>query len=150
MEPSKGVQALKVFKDEGREDLIGEGVLEQAWVGLRRPKRLSADAVTAAIIAFTSPGRAPKKFKRKSVMGRKVARSPERLSEVFGAEAGNLPSVRLHRQGSGKFPRRSGTSFQQRVAVGGRGGRLLKCGARGQPHGRAGRWSTRAVKSVRV
>ncbi|KAJ1217727.1 hypothetical protein NDU88_005318 [Pleurodeles waltl] len=121
MEPSKVVQGLKILQDEGREDLIREGVLEQAWVALRRPKRLSAEGVTAAIIACMSPGRAPKKLKTKSVMGRKVVWSPERLSEVFGAEAVNLPSVRLYRRGGGRFPKCFGTSFHQRMAAGGRG-----------------------------
>ncbi|KAJ1166846.1 hypothetical protein NDU88_007242 [Pleurodeles waltl] len=43
MEAKKVVQALKVLQEAGREDLIKEGVLEQALVGLKRPKRSSAD-----------------------------------------------------------------------------------------------------------
>ncbi|KAJ1149933.1 hypothetical protein NDU88_002731 [Pleurodeles waltl] len=54
-------------------------------------------------------------------MGRKAAQSPERLLEVFGAEVASLPAARLQRQGGSKFSRRSGASFKQRVAAGGRG-----------------------------
>ncbi|KAJ1130707.1 hypothetical protein NDU88_009057 [Pleurodeles waltl] len=121
MEPNKVVQALKVLQDEGREDLIKEGVLEEAWVRLRRPKRLSAEGVTAAVIACTSPERMSKKFKSKSVMCRKMTRSPGKVSEVVEDVSGGLPPVRLQRRDGGRFSRRSGTSLTQRVAAGGRG-----------------------------
>ncbi|KAJ1105821.1 hypothetical protein NDU88_003225 [Pleurodeles waltl] len=121
MEPNKVMQALKVLQDEGREDLIKEGVLEEAWVGLRRPKRLSADGVTAAIISCTSPERVNKKFKSKSFMGRKVTRLPEKVSEVEEDVSGGLPAVRLQQRGGGRFSSCSGASLTQRVAAGGRG-----------------------------
>ncbi|KAJ1127560.1 hypothetical protein NDU88_005959 [Pleurodeles waltl] len=82
MEPSKIVMALKVLQDEGREDLIKEGVIEEAWVGLRRPKRRSAEGVSAAVAACSSP-KSGKKFIKKSVEGRKVFRSPD-LGAVGG------------------------------------------------------------------
>ncbi|KAJ1107996.1 hypothetical protein NDU88_005381 [Pleurodeles waltl] len=149
MELNKVVQALKVLQDEGREDLIREGVLEQAWVGLRRPKRLLAEGVTAAITACTSPERAPKKFKTKSIMGRKVARLLEQLSEILGAEAVNLPAARLHRRGGGRFRGIPAPHFISAWPWEG-GGRLLGCGECGQPHGGAGRWSARTAKSAHV
>ncbi|KAJ1188387.1 hypothetical protein NDU88_005148 [Pleurodeles waltl] len=90
MEPSKVVQALKVLQDEGREDLIKDGVLEQAWIGLRRPKRLSAEGVSAAVAACSSPVKAGRKFRCKSATGRKVARSPgeiEAENDVVAVQA---------------------------------------------------------------
>ncbi|KAJ1108701.1 hypothetical protein NDU88_006072 [Pleurodeles waltl] len=122
MEPNKVVQALKVPQDEGREDLLREGVLEQAWVGLHRPKRLSSEGVVAAIIACASPAHTPKTFRNKSVSGRKVRLSPVRgiggASEVFQA----LPVIQKHVQrGGAKFARRSGASFQQHIVSRGRG-----------------------------
>ncbi|KAJ1172409.1 hypothetical protein NDU88_004256 [Pleurodeles waltl] len=113
------VQALKVLQDAGREDLIKEGVLEQAWVGLKRPKRSSAERVTAAVLACTSP-KTPKKFKKfkvKSVAGRKVSVSPERSE---GMEQGllSLPDMR---GGGARLTWRTGSSLRQRVAAMGRG-----------------------------
>ncbi|KAJ1163582.1 hypothetical protein NDU88_004039 [Pleurodeles waltl] len=119
MEPSKVVMALKVLQDEGREDLIKEGVLEEAWVGLRRPKCSSAEGVSAAVAACSSP-KSGKKFNRKSVEGRKVARSPE--LEVLGES--NMPSltsvVSRGRRGV-CLPRRQGSSLLRWVSAGGRG-----------------------------
>ncbi|KAJ1144792.1 hypothetical protein NDU88_011087 [Pleurodeles waltl] len=119
MEPSKVVKALKVLQDEGREDLLKEGVLEDTWVGLRRPKRLSAEGVSAAVAACTSPVRAGRKFRVKSATGRKVARSPvnEDTSDVV------LPGPPLavsKRRGICSLPRRQGSLLRTRVAAGGR------------------------------
>ncbi|KAJ1191640.1 hypothetical protein NDU88_000956 [Pleurodeles waltl] len=88
MEPNKVVQALKVLQDEGREDLIKEGVLEEAWVGLRRPKRLSSGGVMATVIACSSPQKKLKKCKSKSAEGRKVTRSPELMQDVLPQASG--------------------------------------------------------------
>ncbi|KAJ1119991.1 hypothetical protein NDU88_008174 [Pleurodeles waltl] len=120
MEPSKVVQALNVLQDEGREDLIKEGVLEQAWVGQRRPKLLSAKGVSAAVAACTSPVKAGKKFRCKSATGRKVARSP------VGAEAANKVVAvqspgRVKHRGISSLPRRQGSSLGRQVSAGGRG-----------------------------
>ncbi|KAJ1081442.1 hypothetical protein NDU88_001624 [Pleurodeles waltl] len=118
MEPSKVVMALKVLQDEGREDLIKEGVLEEAWVGLRRPKRRSAEGVSAAVAACSSP-KSGKKFLQKSVEGRKVRHSPD-----LGAEVNtSLPSVSATRsrgRRGGYLPRRRGSSFVRRISSGGR------------------------------
>ncbi|KAJ1144893.1 hypothetical protein NDU88_011187 [Pleurodeles waltl] len=120
MEPNKVVQALKVLQDEGREDLLKEGVLEQAWVGLRRPKRVSAEGVSAAVAACTSPIKVGKKFKAKSLHGRKVTRSPVKdqsssqevsVMQFYGAGK---------RRGGDRFSRRQGASLARRVAAGGR------------------------------
>ncbi|KAJ1174317.1 hypothetical protein NDU88_006139 [Pleurodeles waltl] len=121
MEPNEVVQALKVLQDEGREDLLREGVLEQAWVGLRRPKRLSADGVSAAVAACTSPVKALKKFKAKSVGGRKVARSPQSDEEPISEVRYPIECVAGKRRGGSRFPRRQGASLARHVAAGGRG-----------------------------
>ncbi|KAJ1116290.1 hypothetical protein NDU88_004506 [Pleurodeles waltl] len=77
---NKVVQVLKVLKDEGREDLLREAVLEQAWVGLRRLKRVSSEGVAAAVMACSSPTHPGKKFRQKSAAGQKVRVSPDRVS----------------------------------------------------------------------
>ncbi|KAJ1149447.1 hypothetical protein NDU88_002257 [Pleurodeles waltl] len=108
MEPSKVVQALKVLQDEGREDLIKDGVLEQAWVGLRRPKRLSAEGVSAAVAACSSPVKAGRKFQCKSATGRKVARSPGEFEAANEVVAVQSPGG-VKRQGISSLPRRQGS-----------------------------------------
>ncbi|KAJ1211158.1 hypothetical protein NDU88_006519 [Pleurodeles waltl] len=118
MEPSKVVQALKVLQDEGREDLIKDGVLEEAWMGLRRPKRVSADGVSAA---FTSPQKVFKKFKTKSALGRKVSRSPQSAGEVVDDVSGSQLISGGRRRGVSRFSRRQGASLAWCVAAGGRG-----------------------------
>ncbi|KAJ1162937.1 hypothetical protein NDU88_003401 [Pleurodeles waltl] len=120
MEPSKVVQALKILQDEGREDLIKEGVLEEAWVGLRRPKRLSSRGVSAAVIACSSSPQKSKKFKSKSAEGRKVLRSPEECDEASVKVPGS-PTWFARKRGVGRSSRRSGGSLARRVAAGGRG-----------------------------
>ncbi|KAJ1149954.1 hypothetical protein NDU88_002752 [Pleurodeles waltl] len=123
MEPNKVVEALRTLQQEGREDLIKEGVLEQAWVGLKRPKRSSAEGVSAAILACTSPAGSPrksKKFRAKSVSGRKVSVSPERVLRENELRV-DLPGGRSCRRGEIKVPRQSGASFRQREAALGRG-----------------------------
>ncbi|KAJ1090798.1 hypothetical protein NDU88_003927 [Pleurodeles waltl] len=125
MEPSKVVKALKVLQDEGREDLIKEGVLEEAWVGLRRPKRLSAEGVSAAVAACASPLKTFKKFKSESANGRKVTRSPE-IYEVVRGDIVALQSLGgVPRRSASSLPRRQGSSLLQRVTAGGRGSGLV-------------------------
>ncbi|KAJ1181368.1 hypothetical protein NDU88_006575 [Pleurodeles waltl] len=123
MEPSKVVQALNILQDEGREDLIKEGVLEEAWVGLRRPKRLSSRGVSAAVIACSSSPQKSKKFKSKSAEGRKVLRSPEECEEASVKVPGS-PTWFARKRGAGRSLRRSGDSLAWRVAAGGRGAAL--------------------------
>ncbi|KAJ1152620.1 hypothetical protein NDU88_005395 [Pleurodeles waltl] len=123
IEPNKVVQALRVLQEEEREDLIKEGVLEQVWVGLKSPKRSSAEGVTAAVLAYTSPEKSPKKFRKfksKGVSGRKVSASPERIAHVVEKSPMDLPVVRPVRRGGVRVARRSGASFRQRVAAVGR------------------------------
>ncbi|KAJ1096576.1 hypothetical protein NDU88_001711 [Pleurodeles waltl] len=116
MEPSKVVMALKVLQDEGREDLIKEGVLEEAWVGLRRPKRRSAEGVSAA--ACSSP-KSGKKFLRKSVEGRKVRHSPD-LGSDTNTSLLSVSASRSRGRRGGYLPRRRGSSFVRRISSGGR------------------------------
>ncbi|KAJ1141000.1 hypothetical protein NDU88_007337 [Pleurodeles waltl] len=123
MEPSKVVQALKILQDEGREDLIKEGVLEEAWVGLRRPKRLSSRCVSAAVIACSSSPQKSTKFKSKSAEGRKVACSPDECEET-SVKVPGCPTWFARKQGAGRSSRRSGGSLARRVAAGGRGAAL--------------------------
>ncbi|KAJ1202565.1 hypothetical protein NDU88_006363 [Pleurodeles waltl] len=137
MEANKVVQALKVLQEAGREDLIKEGVLEQAWVRLKRPKRPSADRVSAAVLACKSPEASPKKckkFRAKSFAGRKVSVSPEReREEVEALYIEGLPGVSSGRGSEARFPRRSGASLRQRVAAAGRGAISLQAqGGAGQ------------------
>ncbi|KAJ1181592.1 hypothetical protein NDU88_006797 [Pleurodeles waltl] len=123
MEPNKVVEALRILQQEGTEYLIKEGVLEQAWVGLKRPKKSSAEGVLAVILACASPAGSPrksKKFRSKSVAGRKVSVSPERVFQDNELKV-DLPGCRTIRRGGIKVPRRSGASFRQRVAALGRG-----------------------------
>ncbi|KAJ1088395.1 hypothetical protein NDU88_001552 [Pleurodeles waltl] len=123
METNKVVEVLRILQQEGMEDLIREGVLEQAWVGLRRPKRSSAEGESAAILACASPDGSPKKgkkFRVKSIAGRKLSASPER--RLLGNQLRvDLPGDRAVRRGGIKVPRWSGASFRQRVAAIGRG-----------------------------
>ncbi|KAJ1084550.1 hypothetical protein NDU88_004697 [Pleurodeles waltl] len=134
MELSKVVQALKMLRDEGREDLIKEGVLEEAWVGLKRPKRLSAQGVSAAVAACSSPQEKSKKFKTKSTEGRKVTRSPLGPQEVLGPAA-RSEEVVPRRRGTGHLLRRSGVSLARRVSVGGRGAGPVGAVTRGERQG---------------
>ncbi|KAJ1139389.1 hypothetical protein NDU88_005762 [Pleurodeles waltl] len=75
----------------------------------------------AAIIACASPEQAPKKFKAKSVAGRKVTLSAERGMEGLAGELIVLPAVRSVQRGGGRFAKHSSASFHQRVVIGGRG-----------------------------
>ncbi|KAJ1201099.1 hypothetical protein NDU88_004914 [Pleurodeles waltl] len=125
MELSKVVKALKVLQDEGWEDLIKEGVLEEAWVGLRRPKRLSAEGVLAAVAACASPLKIYKKFKSKSATGRKVTCSPE-IDEVVGDDIVAPQSLGgVRRRGASSLPGCQGSSLLRRVKAGGRGSGLV-------------------------
>ncbi|KAJ1163299.1 hypothetical protein NDU88_003759 [Pleurodeles waltl] len=121
MEPNKVVQALKTLHDAGREDLIKEGVLEEAWLGLKRPERLSSGGVSAAVIACSSPPIKSKKFKCKSAEGRKVTRSPEGFKDHWPLDSGLSAALLVRKRGAGRSSRHSGGSLAQRVAAGGRG-----------------------------
>ncbi|KAJ1151114.1 hypothetical protein NDU88_003901 [Pleurodeles waltl] len=134
MELSKVVQALKILRDEGREDLIKEGVLEEAWVGLKRPRRLSAQGVSAAVAACSSPQGKAKKCKTKSAEARKVTRSPLGLRESLGPAASSGEVVH-RRRGTGHLLRRSGASLARRVSAGGRGAGRVGAVLRGERQG---------------
>ncbi|KAJ1173600.1 hypothetical protein NDU88_005429 [Pleurodeles waltl] len=119
---NKVTQALKILQDEGREDLLRDGVLEQAWVGQSRPERVSSEGLVAAVMACASPTPPQKTFRQKSVSGRKVKSSPE-CSSVSGVEGSvGLPAhvVQVQRVGA-SIARRSGASFCQHVVFRGRG-----------------------------
>ncbi|KAJ1115437.1 hypothetical protein NDU88_003661 [Pleurodeles waltl] len=120
MEPNRVVQALKVLHDEGREDLLREGVLEQAWVGIKRPKRLSAEGVSAAVAACTSPVKQSKKFKSKSVGGRKVARSPQSDEEPLSVMPCPVAGVAGKRRGGFPIDRERRYTGTLLLGVGGR------------------------------
>ncbi|KAJ1161065.1 hypothetical protein NDU88_001553 [Pleurodeles waltl] len=115
---SRVVEALKVLQEEGREDLLQQGVLEQAWVGLKRPKRASSEGVAAAVMACESPVRSSKKFRQKSVMGRRFAESVNKAVLLEGDEAADSPQcVASGKRGGTKFAQPAGTSFRQRIAI---------------------------------
>ncbi|KAJ1185535.1 hypothetical protein NDU88_002327 [Pleurodeles waltl] len=132
MEINTVVQALKVLQEAGREDLIKEGVLEHAWVGLRRPKRSSSDRVSAAVLACKSPVTSPKKgrkFKVKTVAGRKVLFSPDHEGEEARVSyEGGLPGLVAVRRGAARTARRYGSLLARRVAATGRGASVLADG----------------------
>ncbi|KAJ1115424.1 hypothetical protein NDU88_003648 [Pleurodeles waltl] len=122
---NKVVQALKVLQDEGREDLLWEGVIEQAWVGLRRPKGVSSEGVVAAVMACSSPMHSGKKFRQKSAAGRKARVSPDRALPEEQAMPFDSPAVSATAsQGGIRFARRAGASIRQRVLSRGRGAPL--------------------------
>ncbi|KAJ1156476.1 hypothetical protein NDU88_009195 [Pleurodeles waltl] len=119
---SRAIEASKVLQEEGREDLLQHGVLEQVWVGLKRPKRASSEGVAAAFMACTSPFRSSKKFRQKSAMGRKYVESvnDSALSERF---VGSDSPQRIGgaKRGGTRFTRRAGASIWQCIASRGRG-----------------------------
>ncbi|KAJ1172372.1 hypothetical protein NDU88_004219 [Pleurodeles waltl] len=78
-----------------------------------KPKRLSSDGVTAAIMACMSPEHTIKKFRSKSVSGRKVTLSPERGLEGPAEAFIDLPVLKQVQRGGAMFARRSCTSFRQ-------------------------------------
>ncbi|KAJ1217997.1 hypothetical protein NDU88_005583 [Pleurodeles waltl] len=125
MEPSRVVKVLKVLQDEGREDLIKEGVLEEAWVGLRRPKWLLAEGVSAAVAACSSPPKSCKKFKTKIATGRKVSRSPELVEVLADPIMAPQSLAGMRRRRGVSLPRCQGLSSLRRVSVGGRGAGLM-------------------------
>ncbi|KAJ1097524.1 hypothetical protein NDU88_002642 [Pleurodeles waltl] len=136
---SKVVQALKVLQEEGREDLLRDRVLEQAWVGFRRPKRVSSEGVVAAVIAYTSLTQQPKKFRQKSVAGGKIRSSPERVSNLNIVGAVGLPAYGSQdKRGETRFAHCLGTSIRQRVVSRGRGALLRTAVAE---EGRLGEWA---------
>ncbi|KAJ1207383.1 hypothetical protein NDU88_002774 [Pleurodeles waltl] len=120
MEPSRVVKALKVLQGEGREDLIKEGVLEEAWVGWRRSKRLSAEGVSSAVAACSSPLKTCKKCKSKSAAGRKVSRSPELVEVLDDSSSAPESLAGLPGRRGVCLPWRQGSSLLRRVLAGGR------------------------------
>ncbi|KAJ1141140.1 hypothetical protein NDU88_007475 [Pleurodeles waltl] len=119
---SKVIQALTFLQEEAREDLLQEGVLEQAWVGSKRPKRTSSEGMVAVVISCASPARKSKKFGQKSVVSRKNTASTDSVVLVKDKEGGGLPGqIFGSRRGGTKFVRRSGASIRQRVVSRDRG-----------------------------
>ncbi|KAJ1177675.1 hypothetical protein NDU88_002927 [Pleurodeles waltl] len=113
---NKIVQALKVLQEEGREDLLQAGVLEQAWAGLKKPKRVSPEGVAAAIMACALPFHKRKKILKKSVGCRKIRVSLERWCNLNEESGVCLPAqVVGGRRGGLKFACRSGASLRQRL-----------------------------------
>ncbi|KAJ1164248.1 hypothetical protein NDU88_004693 [Pleurodeles waltl] len=115
------LEALKVLQEEGREDLLQQGVLDQEGMGLKRPRRASSEGVAAAVIACSSPV-SGKKYKPKSVMGRRFAQAVAEGEGVEGFSLAGLPSgcpgaIR----GGSRLVRRAGASLRQHVASRGRG-----------------------------
>ncbi|KAJ1099394.1 hypothetical protein NDU88_004495 [Pleurodeles waltl] len=115
-------KVLKMLQEEGREYLFQEDVLEQAWVGLKRPKRASSEAVAVAVIACVSPTRKAKTFRQKSVTGRKITALPDSVVVVHDKKGGGLPGQSfVSRRGGTKFARHSSASIRQRVVARGIG-----------------------------
>ncbi|KAJ1218663.1 hypothetical protein NDU88_006240 [Pleurodeles waltl] len=119
---SRVIEALKVLQEEGREDLLQQGVLEQVWVGLKRPKGALSEGVAAALLACASPFHSSTKFKQKSVMGRKYAESVSDSALAARLEGSDSPRrIVGAKRGGTRFARCAGASIRQRVASRGRG-----------------------------
>ncbi|KAJ1130093.1 hypothetical protein NDU88_008449 [Pleurodeles waltl] len=116
----KVLQALRMLQEEGREDLLQEGVLGKEGVGVKRPRRASSEGVAAAVIAC-SPPVTGKKCQQKSNMGRRYAQAVavNEEAEVFVNQG--LPVSGGVRWGGSRLARRTGASLRQRVASRGRG-----------------------------
>ncbi|KAJ1108461.1 hypothetical protein NDU88_005837 [Pleurodeles waltl] len=90
-------------------------------MGLKRPKRASSEGVAAAVMACSSP-LIPKKFRQKSVMGRRYSESGGDGVVVQGCYAADSPSVFVGaRRGSTRLARCTGALIRQRVVSQGRG-----------------------------
>ncbi|KAJ1097294.1 hypothetical protein NDU88_002419 [Pleurodeles waltl] len=85
------LETLRVLQEEGREDLLQQGVLDQEGMGLKRPRRVSSEGVTAAVMACSSPV-SGKKIKQKSIVGRRYAQSGADCEVVEGFDLAGLPS----------------------------------------------------------
>ncbi|KAJ1209548.1 hypothetical protein NDU88_004922 [Pleurodeles waltl] len=109
-----------MLQEEGRDDLLQEGVLDKEGAGIKRPRRASSDGVAAAVIAC-SPPVTGKKCQQKSVMGRRYAQAAavNEEAEVFVNQG--LPCLGGVRRGGSRPARRAGASLRQHVASRGRG-----------------------------
>ncbi|KAJ1154609.1 hypothetical protein NDU88_007354 [Pleurodeles waltl] len=90
-----------MLQEEGREDLLNESTLVVEGEGLKRPRRASSEGVAAAVIAC-SPPVSGKKYKQKSVMGRKYAQAAVLDMEAEVGQGQDLPmgSRSRHTRGS--------------------------------------------------
>ncbi|KAJ1176409.1 hypothetical protein NDU88_001690 [Pleurodeles waltl] len=119
---SRVLQALNMLQEECREDLLLEGVLEQSWVSLKRPKRALSEGVAAAGLACALLQHKSKKFEQKSSRGRKVSTSLEcKVVDMIQHDTGLSVTVTVARRGGVRFTQRSGASLHQRVPGTGRG-----------------------------
>ncbi|KAJ1098078.1 hypothetical protein NDU88_003194 [Pleurodeles waltl] len=66
---SQIAKALKILQEEGCEDLLQVGVLEQDLVGLNHPEHLLAERVAVAVMMCSAPAHKLKKYKQKSAGG---------------------------------------------------------------------------------
>ncbi|KAJ1214475.1 hypothetical protein NDU88_002093 [Pleurodeles waltl] len=109
------LEALRVLQEEGREDLLQEGVLVQEGMGLKRPRRASSEGVAAAVIACSSPV-SGKKFRQKSVTGRRYGLAVAEDEELEGFTGAGLPVGCVgSRRGGPRLAQRVGASLRQRV-----------------------------------
>ncbi|KAJ1151439.1 hypothetical protein NDU88_004220 [Pleurodeles waltl] len=93
------LEALKVLQEEGREDLLQQGVLDQEVMGLKRPRGASSEGVAAAVIAYSSPV-SGKKYKQKSVMGWRYAQIRQCVASRGRGAADHSAVVAVGRLGS--------------------------------------------------
>ncbi|KAJ1175465.1 hypothetical protein NDU88_000753 [Pleurodeles waltl] len=133
------LQALRMLQEEGREDLLQEGVLGQEGIHLKRLRRASSEGVAAAVIAC-SPTVTGKKCRQKSAMGRRYAQAMavDEEAEVFSREG--LPASGGVRRGGSRLAWRAGPSLRQRVASRGRGAAEWGAVAPGSRVGAEARW----------
>ncbi|KAJ1160937.1 hypothetical protein NDU88_001426 [Pleurodeles waltl] len=120
MASEKVIQALRMLQEEGREDLLKESALLVKGEGIKRPRRVSSEGVAAAVIACSPPA-AGKKYKQKSVMGRKYAQAAVFDMDAEVGQGQVLPLVSSGRRGGSRLARWAGASLRQRVASRGRG-----------------------------
>ncbi|KAJ1130503.1 hypothetical protein NDU88_008855 [Pleurodeles waltl] len=96
------LQALRMLQEEGREDLLQEGVLGQEGIGLKRPRRASSEGVAAAVIAC-SPPVAGTKCRQKSIMGRRYAQAVAENEEAEVFISKGLPASGGVRRGGSRL-----------------------------------------------
>ncbi|KAJ1198594.1 hypothetical protein NDU88_002433 [Pleurodeles waltl] len=116
----KVLQALRMLQEEGREDLLQEGVLGKEGVGVKRPRKPSSEGVAAAVIAC-SPPVTGKKCRQKNAMGRRYAQAVAVNEEAEVLINQDLPVSGGVRRGGSRLARRAGASLRQQVASQGRG-----------------------------
>ncbi|KAJ1219221.1 hypothetical protein NDU88_006790 [Pleurodeles waltl] len=116
------VQAIKILQEKKKRIYCRRRVLEQAWMGLRRPKRTSAKGVAVAVMACTPPEPKHKKIQAEKCSRAHVSPEPDLVHEAVEELAIPLPerATWVPWDGLG-LAHRSGAAMQEQVSSCGRG-----------------------------